>query len=155
MKMANASASAGLLLSLDEQEAVRRQISYIAASPLFRNSKRFPDFLRYTVEEALNGNYTDLKERMIGIEVFGRDPNYDTNSDPVVRMTAVEVRKRLAQYYQQAHRDQVRIEVLPGSYMPQFRRVEEHLAFTAPAAHPMPLRGVTAPPAAKQPIPVR
>jgi hypothetical protein len=122
MKMANASASAGLLLSLDEQEAVRRQISYIAASPLFRNSKRFPDFLRYTVEEALNGNYTDLKERMIGIEVFGRDPNYDTNSDPVVRMTAVEVRKRLAQYYQiPKHENELRIDFPRGSYVPEFR----------------------------------
>jgi hypothetical protein len=142
MKIANSSIPTGFLLSPDEQEAVRRQISYIASSPLFRNSKRFPDFLRYTVEEALEGKFGDLKERMIGIEVFGRDPNYDTNSDPVVRMTAVEVRKRLAQYYQTPkHEHELRIDFPRGSYVPEFRfptnlTVEPPVAPPAPAPAP-------------------
>ncbi len=51
------------------------------------------------VEESLQGNADQLKERSLGIAVFHRDPMYDTNTDPVVRFTAGEVRKRLAQYY--------------------------------------------------------
>ncbi|HTZ75382.1 MAG TPA: hypothetical protein VMB47_15780 [Candidatus Aquilonibacter sp.] len=122
MKNAILPGAGASLFSPEEQEAVRRQLAHITASPLFRNSKRFPDFLRYTVEEALSGNYEQLKERMLGVEVFGRDAAYDTNSDPVVRMTAVEVRKRLAQYYQMAgHEAELRIEFPRGSYVPEFK----------------------------------
>ncbi|WP_158822828.1 hypothetical protein [Granulicella sp. S156] len=62
-----------------------------------------------------------MKERTIGIEVFHRPPDYDTNLDPVVRLCAVEVRKRLVQYYQSsAHANELRIELNPGSYVPVF-----------------------------------
>ena len=67
--------------------------------PLFANSKRYPALLAYVVEQTLLGNAAELKERSIGIEVFGRAPSYDANADPVVRITAGEVRKRLSQYY--------------------------------------------------------
>lgn len=114
------------LLSSEEQEVVRRQLAYVTASPLFRHSKRFPDFLRYTVEEALSGRFDQLKERTLGVEVFGRDADYDTNSDPVVRMTAVAVRKRLAQYYQlPGHEAELRIEFPRGSYVPEFKFPKE------------------------------
>jgi hypothetical protein len=84
---------------IEDGEAIREQVGRILSSALFRNSKRFPAFLRYTVEHALTSS-DSLKERMIGHLVFGRDPGYDTAQDPLVRMTAGEVRKRLAQYYQ-------------------------------------------------------
>src|SRR5437660_8525699 len=78
---------------------VREQLRRLLAHPLFTNSKRYPVLLAYTVEQALDGNASELKERTIGVEAFGREPNYDVNLDPVVRMTAAEVRKRLSQYY--------------------------------------------------------
>jgi hypothetical protein len=71
--------------------------SSILASPHFSNSKRYPAFLRHVVEKSLDGQAEDLKERTIGVEVFGRHPDYDTNADPVVRVSAGKVRKRLAQ----------------------------------------------------------
>jgi hypothetical protein len=107
-------------LPLSDRDAVREQLERILASHFFRNSKRFPDFLRYTVEHALEGQ-TDSKERTLGIEVFGRQPDYDTGLDPVVRVTAAEVRKRLAQYYQvTGHEHEVRIEYQLRSYVPEF-----------------------------------
>lgn len=107
-------------LPLVERDAVREQLERILASHFFRNSKRFPDFLRFTVEHALEGQ-TDLKERTLGIEVFGRQPDYDTGLDPVVRVTAAEVRKRLAQYYQiSGHEYEARIEYALRSYVPEF-----------------------------------
>jgi hypothetical protein len=110
------------LLPLTEQNAVREQLDRILACHLFRNSKRFPDFLRYTVQHALDGNTEDIKERTLGIEVFGRAPDYDTSMDPVVRMTAGEVRKRLAQYYQlPGHEHETRIDFPLRSYVPEFR----------------------------------
>ena len=63
-----------------------------------------------------------MKERTLGIEVFGREPDYDTNLDPVVRTSAVEIRKRIAQYYSDAaHEAEIRIDFPPGTYLPEFR----------------------------------
>lgn len=101
----------------------------------FRNSRRYPNLLRYIVEETLQGRGHHLKERLLGMEVFGRTPDYDTSADPIVRVTVAEIRKRIAQYYHEdAHASELRIELKPGSYIPEFlpgRDVEEH-----PPAHP-------------------
>ncbi len=104
------------------QDAIREQMARILASRHFRNSKRSPSLLRYSIERSLQGNHEHLKERTVGIEVFGRNPDYDTNADPVVRMAAVEVRKRLALYYDDPeHEAEIRIDFPPGSYVTEFR----------------------------------
>jgi hypothetical protein len=101
---------------------VREQLNRLLAHPLFTNSKRYPVLLAYTVEQALLGNASELKERTIGVEAFGRKPNYDVNLDPVVRTTAAEVRKRLIQYYYSPdHARELIIELPVGSYVPSFR----------------------------------
>jgi hypothetical protein len=105
--------------------AIREQLDRLMAHPLFANSKRYPVLLAYTVEQTLKGNAAELKERSIGIEVFGRSPSYDANADPVVRITAGEVRKRLMQYYyDSAHGGELVIELPSGSYVPLFRAAE-------------------------------
>ena len=101
---------------------VLEQTERVLASPLFRNSKRYPDLLRYVVGKTLRGETDAIKERTLGIEVFHRQPDYDTNADPVVRVAAGEVRKRLAQYYtEDRHKDELRIDLPSGSYLPIFR----------------------------------
>jgi hypothetical protein len=101
---------------------VREQLRRLLAHPLFTNSKRYPVLLAYTVEQALDGNASELKERTIGVEAFGREPTYDVNLDPVVRITAAEVRKRLIQYYYNFdHAGELVIEMPVGSYVPTFR----------------------------------
>ena len=104
-----------------DSNAIREQLERILNDPLFLNSKRYPNFLRYVVTKTLEGNGDQLKERTLGMEVFGRDPDYDTNLDNVVRSTAGEIRKRLAQYYQEAaHKNEIRIDLPSGSYVPRF-----------------------------------
>ena len=101
---------------------VREQLRRLVAHPLFTNSKRYPVLLTYTVEQTLLGNAGELKERTIGIEAFGREPDYDVNLDPVVRTAAAEVRKRLSQYYYNPdHAGELVIELPVGSYVPTFR----------------------------------
>jgi hypothetical protein len=108
---------------------VREQLNLLLAHPLFTNSKRYPVLLAYTVEQALLGNAGELKERTIGVEAFGREPNYDVNLDPVVRTTAAEVRKRLIQYYYSPdHAGELIIELQTGSYVPLFRELSPHTA---------------------------
>ena len=109
-------------LPLPDASAIREQLDRLLVHPLFSNSKRYPVLLAYTVEQTLIGNAAELKERSIGIEVFGRNPSYDTNADPVVRITAGEVRKRLMQYYYDPeHSGELLIELPVGSYVPLFR----------------------------------
>lgn len=115
--------------------AVRQQLKRLLAHPLFTHSKRYPVLLAYTVEQTLLGHAGELKERTIGVEAFGRDPNYDVNLDPVVRTTAAEVRKRLIQYYYSPeHAGELIVEMQVGSYVPAFR--EPVVRPGAPAANP-------------------
>lgn len=108
-----------------EAGAVREQLERLVAHPLFSNSKRYPVLLAHAVEQTLLGNGAELKERSIGIEVFGRSPSYDANADPVVRITAGEVRKRLMQYYyDSSHDGELVIELPVGSYVPVFHASE-------------------------------
>src|SRR6202789_4420699 len=101
--------------------AVLEQVQRLVANSFFSHSKRLPSFLRFVVGQTLAGNAENIKERTLGIEIFGRDADYDTASDPIVRVTAAEIRKRVAQYYQDpAHEHELRISLPSGSYIPQF-----------------------------------
>jgi len=118
--------------ALVEEQAIREQLARILASPLFRHSRHYPALLKYVVEQKLAGHAARLKERSLGVEVFGRASDYDSNLDPVVRTSACEVRKRLAQYYhEEAHAAEPRIELPAGSYIPEFR-VPEAAPVSAP-----------------------
>jgi hypothetical protein len=52
--------------------------------------------LRHIVERALSGDVESLKERLLGMDIFHRRSDYDTSSDAIVRVTASDVRRRLA-----------------------------------------------------------
>lgn len=115
------SASQPEKLTLEQINVVRDHLSKVCASRAFAGSKRAQDFLQLIVEHALAERYDSLRERMIGAEMFGRPIDYDTANDAVVRVKATEVRKKLAQYYQEAEtKPKVRIDLPSGSYVPRF-----------------------------------
>jgi hypothetical protein len=104
-----------------EKGAVEQQLEHLLASPLFNSSKRYGQFLRFVVARVLDGQGSQLKERVLGIEIFERQADYDTNTDPIVRVTAGEIRKRLDQYYQDPkHSQEIRLFLSSGSYAPHF-----------------------------------
>jgi hypothetical protein len=104
-----------------EKGAVQQQLEQLLVSPLFHSSKRYPSFLRFVVARVLAGQTDQLKERILGVEVFGRPADYDTNTDPIVRVTAAEIRKRIEHYYQDPkHSQEIRFFLPAGSYAPQF-----------------------------------
>jgi hypothetical protein len=108
--------------SADFQAAVKVELDSILKAPIFTQSNRCKSFLSYVVLQTLTGNAGELKERTIGISVFDRTNNYDTGDDSIVRVTANEVRKRLAQFYgESATLHQIQIELSRGSYVPEFR----------------------------------
>jgi len=120
----------------EQKLAVEAQLERLLAAPFFSHSRRFPSFLRYVVEHTLAGDTENLKERTLGIEIFGKQANYDTASDPIVRVTAAEIRKRIAQYYQNpGHETELRLSLPPGSYIPTFQ-LHEPAPPPAPAPAP-------------------
>lgn len=125
-----------LKLAIEELEKV------LQSAP-FRNSRRYPAMLRYVVEKTLEGQEHCLKERTLGIEVFGRNPDYDTNADPVVRFSAGEIRRRLALYYQECEEQCAILFELPsGSYVPRIcLRVAGANQATPPVQEPQQLSG--------------
>jgi hypothetical protein len=105
-----------------QESAIRRELDRILGLPQFRGSKRCSRFLAYSVGQTLAGGHeAELKERAIAAEVFDRSAGYDPNDDAIVRVTASEVRKRLAQsYLDGGNESPVRIDLPPGSYSAQF-----------------------------------
>ncbi len=120
--------------------AILEQLERILKSSFFRKSQRYTAFLRYSVERVLAGQNDSLKERIVGIEVFGRPADYNTAVDHVVRSAAGEIRKRLALYYQdRATESELRIDLEPGSYVPHFVfRQDEPVAIEKPTITSMP-----------------
>ncbi len=109
-----------------DRNTIRNELRRMLADRLFRNSSRYPQLLQYLVEETLAGREAQLKERTLGIAVFSRAPDYDTNQDTIVRLTAGEIRKRIAQFYHQSEEAAtVQIDLRPGSYVPVFRRLTQ------------------------------
>jgi len=107
-------------------EMILAQLELLTRDEGFRSSRRSIAFLRYVVEETLKGSADQIKERTIGIEVFGRSSSYDTNLDHIVRTAATELRKRLAIYYgDEKHRSELRIGLVPGSYIPKFTHAHQ------------------------------
>jgi len=105
----------------EEKIAIKAQLERLLANPHFSHSRRFPSFLRYIVNATVSGQADLLKERTLGVEIFAKSADYDTALDPIVRVTAAEIRKRIAQYYQEpGHEHELRLSLPPGSYVPQF-----------------------------------
>lgn len=105
----------------DADVRIREALGEVLQSTPFRTTRQCQNFLTYVVEHTLAGENDLLRERVIGTEVFGRSHDYEPSDDPVVRVRAAEVRKRLAQYYQDRADSPVRIDVPPGSYKAVFQ----------------------------------
>lgn len=103
---------------------VLEELRRILESHEFSGSERGRTLLTYLVENALNGGLDRLKERTIGVEIFGRDAAYDTGQDAIVRVSANGIRKRLASYYARmidtGECSGLRIYLAPGTYTPEF-----------------------------------
>jgi hypothetical protein len=125
-------------VTVGARQGILEQLEDILRSVPFRTSRQCQELFRYVVEHSLAGMEDSLRERVIGIEVFGRAPNYDTADDPIVRLRAADIRKRLAQYYQaQNAPGKWKIDIPTGSYKAQFHRSELALSQVAAAAEPV------------------
>ena len=128
--------------ALQPADEIRRELEAVLDSSEFRGSHRGQMLLRYLVENALKGGIERLKERTIGVELFHREPSYDTGQDAIVRVAANDVRKRLTAHYQHSdpacYGSNVRISLAPGSYIPDFDTPETALSGPPEEERPLP-----------------
>ncbi len=104
-----------------DAERVRAQLDRILASASFADAERASSFLRFVVERALAGRISEIKESVIAVEVLGRNPSFDSRSDPIVRVEAGRLRDRLSSYYEdQGEANPVVISLPKGGYVPEF-----------------------------------
>jgi TolB-like protein/Tfp pilus assembly protein PilF len=103
-------------------QSIRDHVARILESTAFAGSVRMQRFLKFVVDYALSGRAGELKEYLIGVEVFDRNVSFDPRLDPIVRVEARRLRSKLKSYYERhGHGEEVFIEFPKGSYAPQFR----------------------------------
>src|SRR5262249_10357204 len=131
----------------DRVARVRAELDRILSAPQFTRSPKLSQFLRLVVEQTLNGEGHLIKERVIGIDVFGRDPDYDPKSEPIVRTEARRLRRKLQEFYEKSGlSDGIRIALPTGGYAPEFEFIEPPAPVTAES-------DATSPPPATSPRP--
>jgi TolB-like protein len=118
------------------EDQVRAALDRVLAAPEFVNASRLSRFLRFAVERALAGGGPELKEYLLGVEVFDRGQDFDPRLDPIVRVEAGRLRGKLQEYYEGGGQgDPVRIVFRKGSYAPSFE-VAMQDATPSPAGSP-------------------
>ena len=115
--------------------AIDSLVRKIVSSRAMARSERLARFLEYTVSETLAGNSGQIKEFVLGVEVFGRTRDYDPRLDPIVRVEARRLRMKLRKYYDTEGRDdRIRIEYPKGATFPPFLRFAPKTAMRNPPA---------------------
>lgn len=101
---------------------IDESLQQILHSKEFRDALQLQALLKFIVEKSIGGSDDALKERIIGISVFGRKPDYETADDPIVRSRVRQLRKRLERYYksEEAKDSAIEIVIPKGSYKPSF-----------------------------------
>jgi hypothetical protein len=103
--------------------ALHQHLKEVVEGDVFKGSHRSVQFLQFIVDQAIAGRFDSLKERVIGMELFGRSASYDTGDDAIVRVTASDVRRRLLEHYgRYGATSEFRITLPSGSYIPEITR---------------------------------
>ncbi|HMD35740.1 MAG TPA: tetratricopeptide repeat protein [Vicinamibacterales bacterium] len=105
------------------EKDVRQQLDRILGSPTFQQVDRLKRFLTFVTLEAVAGRSDQLKEYVIGVQVFSKEQSFDPRTDPIVRVQARRLRARLVRYYrEEGQNDEIVIELPKGGYAPTFKR---------------------------------
>lgn len=118
-------------------EVVRRELNRVLEDPSFRRSGRLSEFLRFVVEQTLEGTPDSVKEYTVGVAVYRKGATFDPRNDSTVRVEAARLRAKLREYYESGGRDcRLRIELPKGTYVPVFRLLDEGSGKTVPGKAP-------------------
>lgn len=124
---------------LSEATNTALYVERILRSAEFSRSARMAQFLRYIIAKTESGEHEELKEKIVGIAVFGRSHDWDPKLDTIVRSEARRLRAKLEEYYNGAGKEDVlRLTVPKGSYVPEWCVREEVRIAVEPQPAPLP-----------------
>ena len=104
---------------------ISTELQTILASEIFASADRMKRFLRFVVQETLEGKGDDLNEYMLGVEVYDRDKTFDPRVDSIVRVDAGRLRSKLREFYEsKGGGSSIRIEIPKGGYKPLFKMLK-------------------------------
>ena len=119
---------------------IERELELVLSGPAFRHSRRSSQMLQALVQATLEERSDTLRERSLGVELFGRPPGYDTTIDSVVRVAAAEVRRRLQEHYRETTTSTgIRLELPTGGYQPVFHLVPHQPTEASQPINPQPI----------------
>src|SRR5438034_3498913 len=105
------------------EKDVRQQLDRVLGGPTFQQVDRLKRFLTFITLEAIAARSDQLKEYVIGVQVFGKEESFDPRTDPIVRVQARRLRTRLVRYYrEEGINDDIVIDLPKGGYAPVFTR---------------------------------
>ena len=125
-------------------DRVMAHLKMILASTQFSTGQRVSQFLRYVVEQALNGQPENIKQYTIAVEALGYEGDFDPLSNPAIRILARRLRRALDGYYQSRGADDaIRIEIPKGGYVPTFIENQNPAKFVDSYERPTPIQSAT------------
>ena len=112
-------------------EEIQQQLHRLLQTSFFQHSATLSRFLHFIVDSTLAGASGQLKEYTIALHALGKKPDFNPQSDPIVRIHAGRLRRALHAYYlDEGRADPIVISIPKGTYVPSFSRK------TAPAPRP-------------------
>src|SRR5579863_4853195 len=115
----------------------KEELKWLLLSPEISRSASFVRFLSFICNKYFEGAANEIREYSIAVEALGRkESSFDSHVDPIVRVTARALRKRLCEIYERDGKNRSLHVVLPlGHYVPQFvRRSDSSAEPSLPAA---------------------
>jgi TolB-like protein/Flp pilus assembly protein TadD len=110
------------MVPMSSDKARHEQLARILRSESFQQADRLKRFLTFVVTEAIAGRQAELKEYVIGVQVFRKEESFDPRTDPIVRVQARRLRAKLVRYYrEEGSTDDLIIDLPKGGYAPVFR----------------------------------
>lgn len=135
--MANHEPEVGLVPDVPTADEIRAELQRVLQSEAFQQAGRASQFLRFIVDETLASRGDRLKGYTIAVEVFERPADFDAQTDPLVRVEAGRLRRRLMEHYlADGLESPVRIELPRGRYTPMFRYATPPRRATEPTTEP-------------------
>jgi adenylate cyclase len=112
---------------------IRGELEKILSSSMFSTADRMTRFLRFVVEETLEGRGDNLNELLLGIAVYDRDRQFDPRVDSIVRVDAGRLRAKLREFYaSEGVNSSIGIEIPKGSYKAVFKRLQDKGPLSSP-----------------------
>ena len=100
-------------------------LNAVLESKEFFRAPALAKLLKYLCEKTFQGKIHEIKEFTVATDVYGKDLHFGEKRDSLVRVEVSRLRRRLQRYYEtEGAASTIRIVIKPGTYRPDFERVD-------------------------------